>query len=97
MLCMIRTFFVGVVAIVCLLAGMITKNNLVMAGIVILALWLLYAVIDEARICSTLKTTGNDEKVDDLLDDLFGEKQLMKKTLDEATEYIIKGDKKNEK
>ncbi len=95
--CMIRTMFIGAIGLVCALLGLIMRNRLSQAGIVISIFWLLISILDEIRICHTIKTTSDNPQVNEIFDKLFGEEQVMKKTLDEAAERIIKGEKKDEK
>lgn len=95
--CMIRTMLIGAIGLVCALLGLIMRNRLWQAGIVISLLWLLISILDEIRICHTIKTTSDNPQVNEIFDKLFGEEQVMKKTLDEAAERIIKGEKKDEK
>lgn len=96
MQCMIRTLFIGALGMVFSLVGLIMRNRLSQIGIGIFGLWLLLSILDEIRICHTIKTTDNPQ-VNEFFDKMFGEEQMMKKTLDEATERIIKGEKKDEK
>lgn len=97
MQCMIRTLFIGALALICSLLGLIMRNSLSQIGIAMFVLWLLISILDEIRICHTIKTTSDNPQVNQIFDQMFGEEQLMKKTLDEATERIIKGEKKDEK
>ncbi|MCM1160522.1 MAG: hypothetical protein NC412_04785 [Roseburia sp.] len=94
---MIRTLFIGALALICSLLGLIMRNRLSKIGIAMFVLWLLISILDEIRICHTIKTTSDNPQVNQIFDQMFGEEQLMKKTLDEATERIIKGEKKDEK
>lgn len=95
--CMTRTIFIGALGLVCALLGLVLRNRLSQIGIVISILWLLISILDEIRICHTIKTTRDNPQVNEIFDQLFGEEQVMKKILDEATERIIKGEKKDEK
>lgn len=96
-LCMIRTLFIGALGLIFSLVGLIMRNRLSQVGIGIFGLWLLISILDEIRICHTIKSTSDNPQVNEIFDKLFGEEQVMKKTLDEATERIIKGEKKDEK
>lgn len=97
MQCMIRTLFIGALGMIFSLVGLIMRNRLSQVGIGIFGLWLLLSILDEIRICHTIKSTSDNPQVNEFFDKMFGEEQVMKKTLDEATERIIKGEKKDEK
>ncbi|MBD5542865.1 MAG: hypothetical protein HDR01_01125 [Lachnospiraceae bacterium] len=93
---MIRIVFIGALGLICSLCGLIMRNRLSQVGIVILGLWFLLAILDEIRICHTIKNTDNPQ-VNEAFDQMFGEEQEMKKLLDEAAKRIVKGEKKDEK
>lgn len=91
--CLIRYFLIGFLGLICLMLGLITHSEAVQFGIMILLFWVLLSILDEIRICYTIKQDSSNEELNEIFDKFFGEEELMKKVLDEGkdiSEDIIK-------
>ncbi len=69
------------------------RNIALEIGAVLLIAWVLISIIDEIRICHTIKTDSSNSNVNQIFDSFFGEDELMKKVLDEGkdvTKNIMK-------
>ncbi|MDE5778339.1 MAG: hypothetical protein K2I10_07560, partial [Lachnospiraceae bacterium] len=53
--CLIRYFLIGIMGLICLLIGIITHSNAVQFGFCMILLWILFSIIDEIRICHTIR------------------------------------------
>ncbi|MCM1497760.1 MAG: hypothetical protein NC124_04765 [Clostridium sp.] len=105
--CLIRYFLIGVVGLACLLIGMLTHSGAVQFGFCMILLWILLSILDEIRICHTIRKENSRSDLNEIYDKLFGEEELMKKVLDEGKDASMdimkellnnkKGDDKNEK
>lgn len=82
--CLIRYFLIGVAGIICLIIGLITRGVAVQFGVILLLFWILFSILDEIRICRTIKRESNNAEVNEIFDRFFGEEELMKKVLDEG-------------
>lgn len=97
--CLIRYFLIGVAGIISLIAGFITHSVAVQFGIIILIFWILFSVLDEIRLCHTIKRESSNAEVNEMFDKFFGEEELMKKVLEgkATSEDVMREMKKYEK
>lgn len=82
--CLIRYFFIGAAGLICLVVGLITRSMAVQFGIILLLFWILLSILDEIRICNTIRKDNSNEEVNEIFDKLFGEEEVMKKVLEEG-------------
>lgn len=102
--CLIRYFLIGVIGLICLLIGFITRSKAIPLGFCIILFWILLSIIDEIRICHTIKNDSSRSDVNEIFDKLFGEEEMMKKVLnggrDASIDDVMKelfNDKKGDK
>lgn len=98
--CLIRFFVIGAIGLICLVVGLISQSIALEVGALLIIGWILIAVIDEVRVCHTIKTDSSNSEVNEIFDSMFGEDELMKKVLDEGkdvTKDIIKEMKNHQK
>lgn len=87
--CLIRYFLIGIMGLICLLIGIITHSKAVQFGFCMILLWILFSIIDEIRICHTIRKDNSRSDLNEIYDKLFGEEEIMKKVLDEGKDASI--------
>ena len=87
--CLIRYFLMGVIGLACLLIGFITHSKAIPFGFCIILFWILLSIIDEIRICHTIKKDNSRSDINEIFDKLFGEEEMMKKVLNEGKDASI--------
>lgn len=87
--CLIRYFLIGILGLICLLIGIITHSKAVQFGFCMILLWILFSIIDEIRICHTIRKDNSRSDLNEIYDKLFGEEEIMKKVLDEGKDASI--------
>lgn len=94
--CLIRYFLIGIVGLACLFIGLINQSAAVQLGIIILLFWFFLSIIDEIKICHTIKENSSNAEVNEIFDKLFGKEEKMKKLLEERKGISGNTMKKNE-
>ena len=87
--CLIRYFLIGVMGLICLLIGIITHSKAIQFGFCIILLWILLSIIDEIRICHTIRKDHSRSDLNEFYDKFFGEEEMMRKVLDEGKDASI--------
>lgn len=83
--CMIRFFPIGAIGLICSLIGLTIGSVITEIGIALLIFWVLLSIIEEIKICFTIKADHDNEELNEIFDKMFGEEKLM--------EQVLKGEK----